>query len=91
MTDDLKYSAKQIADLTGMPVSKLGYLEKYGVITPTRVKSGRGKAAKEVVLYTAKDLETIELIWKIDRLLAPKGLKRAIDLGKLEEIVTILG
>ena len=88
---EAKYSRKQASDLTGLPVATLQYLEIYKVVQPKRPKPESGKKSAGVALYTAKDLENLELISRVRGILTSNGMKRAIELGVLPKVVEAIG
>jgi DNA-binding transcriptional MerR regulator len=91
MTSEAKYLRQQAAEVTGLSSSRIQYLATYKVVTPQKVQIGSGRRERFAYLYTAKDLENLKLIAKVDRMITSHGLKKAIALGKLAKLAELIG
>lgn len=74
--------------MSGSTSSRLSYLDRMGLVSPEKI--GAASSKKPAVLYTAAQIEQINLIDRAAEFLNIGGIRLAIQKRRLPEVVETL-
>ncbi|GEM_PF-1577248 len=84
-----RYSRQEAIALSGSTSSRLSYLDRVGLVQPEKIGGGTGK--KPAVLYTAAQIESIQLINQAAAFLHTEAIQLAVQRQCLGEVVETVG